>query len=449
MLPRVEALPADRVLQILGAVLSALSVLGMVLLLWSLSRPSAPRRLRVTSGANGALDTPLATLLRSTADTIDVSLTMAPDARVRAALRALRGSGHVVHVSTPRALAPLAVSGEEEWRATGGARIQLVGTDAMSVAVGDAAGMLDSVQIPAAGVRMNPGPLEGVLRAETSAGAAAVAPLSAGAPDVARVLVLGSASWESRFLIAALEEGGWSVDAAVTLSPRVTVTQGTARTPSRARHAIVVVLPGTSTSVVSMLPQFVRDGGGLVIVGEAARLPGLAALRAGVPGRTLAGEPGAEASDTPRHGLDVVPIAALAPGGVILESRDGRTTVAARRVGAGRIVQVGYDNSWVWRMAGNDDAPVAHRRWWTSLLSGIVAVHAPHTRVRLAGASDTLDASPLAAMARDIGMPVVRELPVTPVRRAVLPELDLRLLVVLTLLSLVASWLIRRWRGLV
>jgi hypothetical protein len=448
-MPRAGALPADRALQLVGAACSALSLLGLALLLWSLMRPAAPARLPVTLDTNGALDTPLPALLRSTADTIDVSLTSAPDARVRATLRALRGSGHLVQVSTPRALAPLAVSAEEEWRAAGGARVQLVGGEAMSVAVGDAAGMLDSVRVPAAGVRLNPGPLEGVLRGETRAGVAAVAPLAAGAPDVARVLVLGSASWESRFLIATLEESGWTVDAAVTISPRVTVTQGPARTPSRARHAIVVLLPGTSTSVVSTLPQFVRDGGALVIVGEAARLPGLAALRAGVPGRAIAGEPGAEASDAPRHGLDVVPITALAAGAVILESRDGRTTMAARRIGAGRVVQVGYENSWVWRMAGNDDAPVAHRRWWTSLLSGVVAVREPLARVMLTGASDTLDGAPLAALARDIGMPTVREAAVTPVQRAVLPALDPRLLVVLTLLSLVASWLIRRWRGLV
>ena len=139
---------------------------------------------------------------------------------------------------------------------------------------------------------------------------------------------------------------------------------------------------------------------------------------------------------------------ALSEGSVTLESRDGNAAVVARRIGAGRVVQVGYDNSWLWRMAGNDDAPVAHRRWWTAILSGVVPLRAPASRLVRDPAHDTLDAAPIAALARDIGMPEVRTARVMSVSPSLASQLDLRWLLALALVSLVASWTLRRWRGL-
>jgi hypothetical protein len=276
-----------------------------------------------------------------------------------------------------------------------------------------------------------------------------VAALHATAPREARVLVLGEASWESRFLIAALEEAGWPVDVGVTLSPKVTITQGDTRSPSRSRHAVVIGLPGAPAAAVTALPAFVRAGGGLIIVGEAARIASLASLRAGAPGTTVTGEAGAEASSSPQHGLDLTPIGALTAGTVTLEDRDGRTSVAARRVGAGRVVQVGYENSWLWRMAGNDDAPVAHRRWWTSLVASVVSLRAPAPDFQLDAEHDTLDAAPLAALARDVGLPTIRTGSVTSASHSWIASLDLRWLLAFALLLFVASWTLRRWRGLV
>ena len=143
-----------------------------------------------------------------------------------------------------------------------------------------------------------------------------------------------------------------------------------------------------------------------------------------------------------------MPIAALAAAAVALESRDGKVAVAARRVGAGRVIQVGYDNSWLWRMAGNDDAPVAHRRWWTALLSSVVPMAAPVSRVVLDPSHDTLDAAPIAALARDFGLPAVRVQSAGVNSRSFVEYLDPRWLLALALLSLVASWTLRRFRGL-
>ena len=330
----------------------------------------------------------------------------------------------------------------------GGTRVQTGGADSTAVLIADAAGPIDSTTLLLSGAQSRTGPVQGTLRVGGRMARGAAAPLFARAPQDARVLVLGEATWESRFLVAALEETGWTLDVAVSLSPRVTVTQGSAGVPSSQRHSVVVVLPGTPPSAIAVLPAFVRNGGGLVIIGAAARSAGLASLRAGSPGATTEGEVGAESGTDARHGLDLVPVAALAEGGVALERRDGNVAVAARRVGAGRVVQVGYENSWLWRMAGNDEAPVAHRRWWNAILSGVVPLSAPISRVQLDAEHDTVDAAPVAALARDLDVPVVHASRVTTISRSLVASLDPRWLLALAVLALVASWTLRRWGGL-
>ena len=434
-----------QLLRVLGGALHGVGVLCMLLMAWRLFAPIEDRPVTARVAANGVMDRSLAELLQARRDTIEVMLDGTPTARTRAELRAVQGSGRMLRMSTSRLPAALAVTAEQEWNASGGTRVQVVSRDSARQAVADAAGLIDSVRIDSMGLRTRSGPIEGTV----TVGAAAMTPWRASSPAEARVLVVGAATWESRFLIAALEEAGWPVDAAVSLSPTVTITQGAARSPDRSRHAIVVLLPGAPASVVGGLLAFVRGGGGLVIVGEAARAPGLGLLRAGVPAATISGEAGAEASDAPRHGLDLVPIAALAEGSVALESRDGRVAVAARRVGAGRVLQVGYDNSWLWRMGGDDASPVAHRRWWSTLLSGLVPVRAPVRDVAPTPEHDTLDAAPVAALARDLGMPVLRAASTVSMPTASFAaSLDLRWLLVGAVLTLVASWTLRRWRGL-
>ena len=432
-------------LRIVGAVLHGIGLLCMLLLAWRLFLPRQDRAVSATVAATGTLDQSVLELLRARRETIDVTLDGIPDARARAMLRAVRGSGHALRISAPDMLAAVAVSAEQEWRASGGTRLQIVSSDSSRQVVADAAGLIDSIAIGDAGLLTRAGPLQGALQV----GRAAASPLASLATAEARVLVLGAATWESRFLIAALEEAGWPVDAAVSVSPRVTITQGASLSPSRARHAIVVILPGAPAGAIAALPAFVRSGGGLVIVGEAARAAGLSSLRAGAAGATLSGEAGAEASDEPRHGLDLVPITTLADGSVPLESRDGRVAVAARRIGAGRVIQVGYDNSWLWRMGGDDESPVAHRRWWTALLSGIVPQRAPVSVIATTAEYDTLDAAPLAALAEDLGLPTIRTTAaVSSLAPSLVGSLDPRWLLTIALLTLVASWTLRRWRGL-
>lgn len=438
--------------RIAGAALQLIGVACMLLLAWRLFAPRAASMPIVQVGPSGAMDVPLASLLRAESDSIGVTLRASPDARTRAVLRALRGSGRHVALNAPQALAPVAVTVEAEWRASGGTRVQIVAPGTAPLVISDAAGLVDTVRVDTTGMRVRSGPLEGALHVDLPATHAATTVIGARVPDSARVLVVGGVSWESRFLVAALEEAGWPVEASIVLSPKVTIGQGTVRTPSRRRHAIVVVLPGAPSSVTAALPQFVRAGGGVVIVGDAARLASLSSIRAGAPGEMVSGEAGAEQSAEPRHGLDLVPIMSLTDGSVPLESLDGRTAIAARRIGAGRVVQVGYENSWLWRMAGADDAPVAHRRWWSALLSGVVPQAAPLHRGPTDAEHDTLDAAPLATLAGTLGLPQVRAEPLAAVKSrtlaaAVWALLDARWLLSLAVLSLVASWTLRRWRG--
>ncbi len=435
-------------LRAVGAVLHVLAFACMATLLWHMLTPSTTDRVGGTVGADGALDTPLAELIRTRAETLIVSLAGAPDARARATLRAVRGTGRVIRLTTPRALTATAVAVEDEWRAIGGARMQAVGSNATAAVFSDGAGLLDTVRLAASGVRMSAGPLQGPLRVASATSRASVSSWRATLPLTARALVVGEASWESRFLVAALEEAGWPVDVSVSLSPKVTIAQGSARIPTIARHAVTIVLPGAPTATLAALPAFVRAGGGVILVGDAARAPGLAAVRAGAPLPAVTGEAGAEGSAMPRDGLDLDPIGALAAGSVALESRDGRTAVAARRIGAGRVVQVGYENSWLWRMAGNDDAPAAHRRWWTALVSSVVAQRAPVRNLVLDAEHDTLDAAPLASLARDLGLPTIEATSTASISRSFIASVDPRWLLAIAMLSLVASWTLRRWRGL-
>ena len=88
-----------------------------------------------------------------------------------------------------------------------------------------------------------------------------------------------------------------------------------------------------------------------------------------------------------------------APDALPLESRDGHVAAAARRVGAGRVLQLGYDESWRWRLAGAGDAPAAHREFWSANVSSVVY------RATTATAPPSGDGAPLASLYAALGNP--------------------------------------------
>src|SRR5439155_1311169 len=77
---------------------------------------------------------------------------------------------------------------------------------------------------------------------------------------------------------------------------------------------------------------------------------------------------------------------------VPLEGQAAGVATAVRRAGAGRVLSIGYDESWRWRMLGGTSGLPAHRAWWSRMV-GLVA---PEHGARAVG--DVGDAAPAAAL---------------------------------------------------
>jgi hypothetical protein len=371
------------------------------------------------------------------ADSLHVSVDGFPDRATRAWLAALRRAGAHVEWSSPGGLPPVALAVEPLNAPGGGARALLAAPAQEHVALSDGIALVDTVRMSSSAADVRPVVMHGITTAALGAGrASAMARDSLGRRGV---LVLGSAGWEAKFVIAALEERGWRVAARLRVAPGVEVTQG-AMILDTARVGVVVALDTTADRDAGRIARFVRGGGGLVIAGAAMQSEALAPLAAGRAGARISPATIAFADSAPRRALGFFSIGALARGAVPLEVRDGHVAAAARRVEAGRVVQVGYDETWRWRLAGSNDAPEAHRAWWSAVV-GSAAYRAAHS---IAVDSTATDPAPLAATVAMLGAPTA---PISS-GRAPLRAHGLRpWVLVLLLAALLAEWTSRRIRG--
>ena len=357
-------------------------------LAWRSRADVAPARREVARAAGGAGDA-LARWSTAGADTVHLALAAAPSPRDRDWLHALRAAGTAASWSADSAL-PMAVAVEPQALPGGGARLGVAAPPGRRLRLADEAGALGELTAGDAGA---------TALLQAAAGAVGVSP--AGAPRggararqrdsvvLRRVLVLGRASWETKFVVAALEEGGWVVEARAPVAPGVVVRQGALAGPDTATHSAVVVLDSTANGYAGRVVRFVRQGGGAVLAGEGAAQPAFAALAAG-EGRAPAqgGVAGALATEEPRRGLRLWPIARLRADAVPLERRAGAVAAAARRVGAGRALQLGYEETWRWRMLGAEAAPEAHRAWWSRVVGSVAyAPVVPRERAPAGGGS--------------------------------------------------------------
>jgi hypothetical protein len=133
-----------------------------------------------------------------------------------------------------------------------------------------------------------------------------------------------------------------------------------------------------------------------------------------------------------------VPIIDLNEGSVVLERQGGDVAVAARRIGAGRVVEIGYHDLWRWRMEGGEGAPEAHRAWLARLVAGVA-----NTGVHPIDAP-AADAAPLATLIQRLGPP-------TPDREPGQPgsaDRWMRWAFALICFALLGEWASRRLRGL-
>jgi hypothetical protein len=413
--------------------LRVLSLATLAAAVWIAWRPPGQRV--AETAPNGDLDDALARWTIAPPPRVHVALDAAPPQETRDWLRAIRragtpvswGSGEIPALALE--IAPLADP-------SGGTMIWIAAPAAARVAIGDAVAPIDSVVATAGGASVLAPTTTGSLIAAIGEHRA-----TARARDtlvVRRVLVLGRATWEAKFVIAALEEAGWGVDARLSVAPGVEVTQGSSRAPDTSRHTAIVVLDPPSPATGSAVARYVRAGGGAILSGGTAHAPALGDIAVGRLGARVRASSIAFADDAPRRALGFL---AIVPrnDGIVLEERGGRVAAAARRVEMGRVVQVGYDETWRWRLAGGAGALDAHRRWWSELVSS-VAYRAPMPLSQAARGND----APLARLVDALGPSTEAPMEMTTARRWSPSPALLFALVSVFLLAELAS---RRLRG--
>ena len=411
---------------------------ALAMLAWMIARSAAPRDTATVQERTDshALTSALAAwTLAPEPSAVHVTAAFAPAAREREWLRALARAGVRVTWSGD-SLPATAIEVAARNDPAGGVRAFVAAPAGARATLSDAVGLIDSLGI-------------------TARASALVLPMSAGALDLGvgnqharavapdslllrQAVVLGRAGWEGKFVMASLEERGWKVSSRLRVGPHVFVTQGTPLALDTTHASVVIALDSSAASYASAIATFERSGGGVVLAGDAPVASALRALAPGRAGPRVSAASLSVASATPRRALGFFPIVSLASDAVPLESRDGHVIAAARRSGAGRVVQLGYDETWRWRLAGIGDAPAAHREYWSS----VVSAAAYRAATPLVAASPAADAAPLASLYADLGAPT----PPTAATLHVTPGLRRWMFAVLAML-LLAEWASRRLRG--
>ncbi len=363
-----------------------------------------------------------------------------PSPVVRDSLAALQRAGRTVtwngDVASVMAMAEPVREPGDRWRVA-------VLSDA-PLLVRDSLGPLDSLEAASA---LTTDAVRGAVRVVAGITEARVAP--ADSVTLGRVAVYGRAGWEPRFVIAALEEAGWRVDARLTLGRDRDVLQGEI-VPMRTRHAAVIVFDTASlVREGAIFARFVREGGGLVLAGAAAaaNVPALRGLAGAQVTRLEPPETRSFEGHEPTHALPLHVLGTRRADAVLVESREGLPAIVARRVGAGRIVQMGYDDTWRWRMEGEGRAMEEHRAFWSRTVGLAAAATAISRRPIVDGVAAPRDVAlddpaPRASMFHALGAPTV-DAPSGPRGPKELP----RWLGALILLLLLAEWASRRGRG--
>lgn len=364
---------------------------------------------------------------------LHVEMDESPTPADRDALVALARDG--AHVTWGGVAMPALAAVAERAREPGGA-VRIAVASAADVSLADGLAALDTVGAAGAarGATIDIGAPSGLLTARS--GAAGVPIGIAPAGELHSVLVVGRADWEAKFAVAALEEQGWNVDERVFVAPGADVTQGSTAAIDTAHFSAIVALDTVLGTVGPQIARFVREGGGLVLLADAANAQ---AVRAIAPARVGVLHPAAiRAFDgsEPVNAMPVYPLESPRRDAVRLATRGALLTAAARREGAGRVLQAGYDETWRWRMQGGADAVAAHRAWWSRMVGSVAA-----GAFAVSGSATSAEGAPLARLVDALGPPTDRA-PAASVPR----QLPAWLLPAL-LIFLLAEWGSRRLRG--
>jgi len=370
--------------------LRAALLAALALLLWRSVRPAGAPEVAVA--ARGAIEGTLVRATREPVGALSLDLDSVPGPVHRDWLRAVGLAGTNVTWKA-HDVAPIAVAAAMAPEPEGRIRVSMAGPDGARVVLADALGAVDTLRVDA----VSTGSL--LLRTASGPVAAGASGVRATAPSIIpvrirRVLVLGSAGWESKFVIAALEESGWAVDARIRVAPGVETRQGAELPLDTAQYSAVIALDAAAATSAAAIQRFGAAGGGVILAGPATRLPALSSITPASAGTRRVGDP--------RPGTILT---GMKPDAVILESRGAGALIAARRTGFGRIAASGYDDTWKWRMRPEADAPAAHREWWTSLVSAVA--YAPPAGGR--DSAGTGDPAPVAALAAALGPPTAAD----------------------------------------
>jgi hypothetical protein len=460
---------------LLERALRTVALLALAAAMYFASRPSGRRDRQgtvwrwsvadVTDSSASALTTSLVReVVAAALDTqprgITVELPAVPARRARALMGTVEGADVTVHWIDRTQAFGLALSAAAVAGPSGAVDVRVAGMSAgammasTSLVLRDAGGTLDSIpNTRRAGWRL--ASVSPPLRASVGASEARV-PVRMPA-FTRRVMLMAQPGWDAKFVAAALEEAGWHVDGSLRVSPRAAVTLGAPARLDLARYAVVVVLDSMLVDAAA-ITRFVQQGGGLVLGGDALRLPALAAISPVRVTSVRGAVAGALLTETPARGLEAWELV-VTPGASVVRSDTSapgpaEPVLVAQRVGAGRVVASAYRNSWHWRMEGTDDGAAQHRRWW----SGVLALAAG---VPAAGGDPQADAypgdaAPYADLVARLGGPVPTDRAARPAQVLARPALDavldrLRaapgLLFMVIAVALLGEWASRRLRG--
>src|SRR5687767_1941502 len=305
-----------------------LVLVGLAFAAWSATLPPSERG-PAASGIDRLGDS-LARWTAAAPPRVHVSLEVVPTPAERDWLRALRQAGTPVSW-TGDGIPALAIEAAPVASPRGGTMLWVAAPRGARVELADAVASIDTVTSVAGGASVFAPIVTGPVRAAVDEQRTSAAVRDMVLPR--HVLVLGRATWEAKFVISALEEAGWRVDARLTVAPGVDVTQGMARTPDTARHAAVVVLDAPSASTSAAIARYVRAGGGAILSGASASAGSLAEIAGGRVGVRIRPSSIAFADDAPRRALGILAITPRSDG-IVLEERDGRIARSEeRRVG--------------------------------------------------------------------------------------------------------------------
>jgi hypothetical protein len=413
-------------------VLRALGFVAMIVLairLWSGSGFASTS----TTVATAGLDSALVAWTASPPADARIDATRLPGASQRDWLVALRRTGTPLSWATGDSTGGALVV-EAGPLPESPARITALTNPRQGVTIADELGRLDSSSAGRDGVaewRARP-----IGAAEVNVGTAVASAVARDSLVTQPVLVIGQAGWESKFLVTALEEAGWDVAARLTIAPGAMVTQSVPARIDTSTLSAIVILDSTSSIDAGAIARFVSDGGGLIASGAGASHAALRQLLASRVATTNAGEIGGLLGPAPREGLSARTFVANA-GAVALERRGNAPVVMARRIGSGRVIVTGYDDTWRVRMIPTgESAPESHRMWWSQLVAS-----AAHSRPVARTVVET-DEAPLAATIDALGAPAAAHRP-SPIAH---PQWEMWLALIAAA-ALLAEWLSRRLRG--